>query len=325
MIGEGLELRDIWVARRRIAPYIRHTPLVRSPHLSDAIGTDAYLKLENLQDIGAFKIRGAANKILSLDSAERARGVTTFSTGNHALAVSSVARSLGVRAVICVSNRVPSVKIDAIRRYGAEIRVHGASQDDAEALCRRLAYEEGMTIVSPFDDPEVIAGQGTIALELFEDLPDLDMVVVPTSGGGLISGIAIGVKATHRYAIVCGVSMEQGAAMRASIDAGRPVVLEEVDTLADSLLGGIGSNNKYTFSLVRDLVNDIVLIPEIAIANGMDFLFRYHRIAVEGAAATGVGALLCGAIRVTSGHRVAVIITGCNVDHDAFLKAIRQS
>jgi len=322
--GEGHgglpEARHIWEARKRIAPYILRTPLVFSPALSGLLGAEIFLKLENLQEVGAFKIRGAANRILSLSDDERKRGVTTYSTGNHAQAVACMASKLGIGAAVCVSERVPAAKLEAIRRWGADVRIAGTSQDDAEEYCRELARREGMTVVDPFDDPFVIAGQGTIGLEILEDLPGVDTVVVPTSGGGLISGIALATKANNPGIRVTGVSMEKGAVMYESIKAGRPVVLEESDTLADSLLGGIGLENRYTFPLVRRLVDKISLVPEKDIAEGMAFLLRKHKIMVEGAAATGPGALLSGI--VPPGARTAVVITGCNVSADSFLETV---
>ncbi len=322
--GEGHvglpEARHVWEARRRIAPYILRTPLVFSPYLSGRLGGEIYLKLENLQEVGAFKIRGAANRILSLSDDERKRGVTTYSTGNHAQAVACMARKVGIEPVVCVSDRVPSEKVEAIRRWGGDVRIAGTSQDDAEEFCRELPRRDGMAIVDPFDDPFVIAGQGTIGLEILEDLPAVDTVVVPTSGGGLVSGIALAVKANNPGIRVTGVSMEKGAVMYESLKAGKPVVLEESDTLADSLLGGIGLENRYTFPLVRRLVNEIVLVSEKDIAGGMAFLLRKHKIMVEGAAATGPGALLRGI--VSPGARTAVVITGCNVSADSFLETV---
>lgn len=318
---DGLpEARHVWEARKRIAPYILRTPLVFSQHLSELLGAEIYLKLENLQEIGAFKIRGAANRILSLSDDERKRGVTTYSTGNHAQAVACMARRLGIQASVFVSDRVPEAKLEAIRRWGADVRIAGTSQDEAETYCRELAGRDGMTVVDPFDDPFVIAGQGTIGLEILEDLPGVDTVVVPTSGGGLISGVALAVKANSPGARVTGVSMEKGAVMYESLKAGKPVALEESDTLADSLLGGIGLENRYTFPLVRRLVDGIALVPEKEIARGMAFLLRKHKIAVEGAAATGPGALLSGI--VPPGARTAVVITGCNVSADSFLETV---
>lgn len=313
-------IRDVWAARRRIAPIVRRTPLVRSPVLSDRLQASVYCKLENLHETGAFKIRGAANKILSLTPAERQRGVATFSTGNHGVAVAYVAGQLGIPAHVCISRRVPPAKVEVLRRLGATVHVEGNSQDEAEALCYRLEQELGLTLVKPFDDPFVIAGQGTIGLELLEDLPEIDTVIVPLSGGGLLSGIALALKSNDPAIRVIGVSMERSAVMAESLRAGRPVALAEQDTLADSLLGGIGLDNRYTFRMVQQYADEVVLVPEPAIAAGMAYLFQRHRLVVEGAAATGIGALLHRGI-VAPGSHVAVVVSGNNVDLPAFLRA----
>lgn len=317
-------LRDVWKARQRIAPYVRKTPLTASPIFSARIGASVFLKLETFQETGSFKVRGAANKILSLTPDEQRRGVTTFSTGNHGLAVAHIARQLGITAVICVSRRVPRAKADAIERLGARLEVDGDSQDDAERHCYELQERQGMTVIKPFDDPYVIAGQGTIGLELLEDLPEIEAVVVPLSGGGLIAGIGYTLKSASPDIEVIGVSMERSAAMSHSLQAGRPVVVAEHDTLADSLLGGIGRENQYSFGMVRRYVDDVVLVSEEAIAEGMAVLFDQQRMVVEGAAATGIAALLHGNV-ARPGSNIAVIVSGNNVDTRAFLTAIGRS
>lgn len=282
------------------------------------------MKLEHTHVIGAFKVRGAANKILSLAREERERGVTTFSTGNHGQAVSYVAGQLGVDAHICVSERVPKVKTDAIEQFGGKLEIYGDRQDEAAERCRELQEQQGVTLIDPFDDPHVIAGQGTIGLELAEECPDLDSVIVPLSGGGLISGIALALKANLPTINVIGVSAEHAAVMAESLKAGRPVELEERATLADSLLGGIGLNNRHTFGIVQQYVDDIVLVDEQTIANGMTCLFKEHRIVAEGAAAVGIGALVNGLIP-SPGRKTAVIISGQNVDPSDFLRVIQQA
>ncbi|WLR58918.1 hydroxyectoine utilization dehydratase EutB [Guptibacillus hwajinpoensis] len=314
-------LQDIWIAKKRIASFIKTTPLVQSERLSSVSDTAAYLKLENFQETGSFKLRGAANKILSLSEEERKKGVTTFSTGNHGLAVAYVARQLGVKAHICISNRVPINKVKKLSEMGAEVRQAGQNQDDAEAFSYELRDREGMTVIKPFDDPDVIAGQGTIALELLEELPNLDTCVIPLSGGGLLSGIALGLKATNPNIQVIGVSMKRAAVMYESIRANRPVIIPEETTLADSLLGGIGADNRYTFTMVRNYVDDIVLLSEEEIARGMSFLFRHHQIGVEGAAATAVSVLLHKKTRKI-GLRTAALVSGSNVDVDRLLEII---
>jgi threonine dehydratase len=306
-------IRDVWRARKRIAPIVKKTPLVYSPFLSEHINSSVYLKLENMHDIGAFKVRGAANKILSLSHEEQTRGVTTFSTGNHGLAVAYVAKQLGIKSVICISERVPKNKVEAIKRLGADLKIGGDSQDDAERNCYHLQEKEGMTIIKPFDDPYVIAGQGTIGLELLEDLPEIDMVIAGLSGGGMHSGIGLCLKSTDPAIDIVGVSMEQGAVMYHSLKAQKPIVLEEHNTLADSLLGGIGLDNQYTFEMVKNFVDDTILISEEAIAEGMAFMLKHHRMVVEGAAATGIGAILHNKIANPKSN-IVIVISGGNVD-----------
>ncbi|HET7580914.1 MAG TPA: hydroxyectoine utilization dehydratase EutB [Bacillales bacterium] len=316
-----LTVHDVWKAKKRIAPIVRKTPLQRCPGLSEKTGGNVYLKLETVHEIGAFKIRGAANKILSLSPEQQKRGVATYSTGNHGLAVAYVAKQLGIKAVICVSKRVPKAKADAIRKFGGTLEIYGDSQDEAGIRCFELQQEHGMTVIEPFDDQEVIAGQGTIGLELLEDQPDIDSVVVPLSGGGLISGIALAMKANRPDLKVTGVSMEHSAVMYESLKAGNPIELDEKSTLADSLLGGIGLENRYTFDLVKKYVDETVLVNEKMIADGMSFLLEEHRLITEGAAAVGIGALLHNVLQ-NSGKNTAVIISGKNVDLSAFFQVV---
>ena len=262
-----------------------------------------------------------------LPAGPRVPGVTAFSTGNHGRAVAYVASRLGLRAVICVSRGVPAVKLEAIRRLGAVLDV-SPTQDAAEARCARLAAEEGLVPVHPFDDPDVIAGQGTLGLELLEDLPHLEAVIVPLSGGGLLSGVALALKARRPGVRVIGVSMERAPVMFHSLQAGHPVSLPEEPTLADSLVGGIGVDNRWTFRLVRELADDVVLVSEEAIARAMAFMLREHGLLVEGGAATAIAALLeagrgasLPSLRGTfpwprdaAPRQVAVVITGRNAD-----------
>jgi len=247
----------------------------------------------------------------------RISGVVCASTGNHGRAVAHAARLLGIQATICLSALVPETKIRAIEALGAAVRRVGRSQDEAMAEVARIVAEEGMVEVPPFDDPAIIAGQGTIGLELMDDVPDLEAVVVPLSGGGLAGGIALAVKAINPSIRVIGVSMERGAAMHASVASGRPVEVEEMPSLADSLGGGIGADNRWTFALCRRLLDDIVLLSEAEIYRGMAHLLREERIVAEGAAAVGVAALLAGKI-VLRGP-TALIVSGRNVDIDQLI------
>jgi threonine dehydratase len=313
-------LRDLYRARRAIAPHVRRTPLIASPALSRLADREVFLKLENQQPTGAFKVRGAASKLTGLTSAERGRGVVAVSTGNHGRAVAHVGRALGIRVTVCLSERVPAVKREPIEALGAEVRIAGASQDEAMIAGAELAAA-GMVLVPPFDDPAVIAGQGTIGLEIVEDLPELGAVLVPLSGGGLLAGIAVAVKGIDPAIRTIGASAERVAVMRASIAAGAPVTMDEEPSLADSLGGGLGEPNRYTFRLVRDLVDDHAVVSEEQIAEAMRFCFRYHGLVLEGAGAVGVAALLAGELELPPGP-VAIVISGSNVDPDEFLAAV---
>jgi threonine dehydratase len=313
--------RLIWEARQAIAPLVRRTPLVRSEALSRRFGRNVHLKLETLQTTGAFKLRGAANRLLQLSDPERAQGVVAVSTGNHARAVAHAARVQGMRAVVCMSPLVPANKVEAVRALGAEVKIVGRNQDEAEVVAKELAAERGLTFVSPFDDPFVIAGQGTIGLELLEDLPALDAVLVPLSGGGLIGGIALALKSADPAIRVIGVSMERGPAMVRSLAAGRPVAVEEEESLADSLGGGIGLDNRYTFDLARRYVDETVLVSEEEIAAAMRHCYWQERQIVEGAAAVGIAALLADRIR-RPGENLAVVLSGGNVDMQRFTEIV---
>ena len=317
----NITLQDVFSAQQRIASVARQTPLLSSSSLSERTAADVYLKLENLQETGTFKVRGAANKILSLSEEQRARGVVTASTGNHGRAVSFVAKKVGIPAVVCISERVPQNKVEALRRNGAELVVEGHGQDEAAERAAALQAERGLIMVHPFDDPDVIAGQGTIALEMLNALPELDIILVPLSGGGLISGIGLALKSAAPGARVVGVSMERAPVMYHSLQAGHPVQMPEEDTLADSLLGGIGLDNQYTFRLVQQFVDDVVLVSEEEIARGMAFLMREHNVIAEGAGAVGIAALLGGKVS-EPGQNVGVVVSGGNVDLDTLLKAV---
>lgn len=308
-----MKILDVWEAKKRIGPIIIKTPVIQSSILSEKMGRNVYLKLENVHEVGSFKVRGAANKILSLSVEEKKRGVATFSTGNHGMAVAYIAKKLGIDAVVCISNRVPKAKVDSLKRLGAQIEIVGESQDAAGERCYQLEKEKGLTVIEPFDDPHVIAGQGTIGLELLEVLPNLTDVIVPLSGGGLLSGIGLALKSNDRHIRVTGVSMEKSAVMYESLKAGKPVKLEESETLADSLLGGIGLNNQYTFQMVKQYMDEVVLIPENEIAYSMAFMMDKQRIIMEGAAATGIAAVLGNRIPQQQGD-IAIIISGQNVD-----------
>ncbi|MGH8781996.1 hydroxyectoine utilization dehydratase EutB [Paraburkholderia sp.] len=312
-----LSLVDVYHARRRIEGRVCRTPLVESPALSALAHTPVYLKLETVQPTGSFKLRGATNA-LALLAEERGVRVVTASTGNHGRAVAHAARALGLEATVCMSSLVPGNKVDAVRGLGARVRIVGRSQDDAEREALRLVHEEGYAYVPPFDDLRVIAGQATIGLEIVEALPDVANIVVPLSGGGLFAGVAFAAKRVNQGIGMTGVTMARGAAMHASLAAGKPVLIEEQESLADSLGGGIGLDNRHTFAMTRELADEIVLLDEASIARGIVHAYRHERLVVEGAAAVGIAALLDGALPVQRLQRgpLVLVVTGANIDTD---------
>ncbi|MER8541058.1 hydroxyectoine utilization dehydratase EutB [Mesorhizobium sp. M1334] len=312
MTASQISLPDIRAARERIADKIERTPTVPSRSLSQHLDAPVYLKLEHRHTTGAFKLRGASNAIASLTEEEKARGVVAASTGNHGRALAYAAQLQGIHATICMSRLVPQNKLDEIRRLGAEIRIVGNSQDDAQREVERLVAEDGLIMLPPFDHPAIVAGQGTLGLEIIEQVPDAALVLVPLSGGGLAAGVAAAVKGVSPATKVVGVSMARGAAMKASLDAGHPVLVEELPTLADSLGGGIGLDNRLTFSMCRDLLDDVILLSEDEIATGIRHAYEQEREIVEGAGAVGIAAVLAGKVRA-SGPTV-LVLSGRNID-----------
>ncbi|KAA3448818.1 hydroxyectoine utilization dehydratase EutB [Mesorhizobium sp. SARCC-RB16n] len=313
-------LGDIRAARERIADKVERTSTVLSAGLSERMDVPIHLKLEHRQITGSFKLRGASNAVASLDAEEKARGVVAASTGNHGRALAHAAKLEDMRAVICMSRLVPKNKLDEIRRLGAEIRIVGNSQDDAQQEVERLVAEEGLVMLPPFDHPAIIAGQGTLGLEIIEQVPNAALVLVQLSGGGLASGVAAAVKGIRPGTKVVGISMARGAAMKASLDAGRPVLVEELPTLADSLGGGIGLDNRLTFTMCRDLLDDVVLLSEDEIAAGIRHAYEQEREIVEGAGAVGIAALLAGKVKAEG--PVVVLLSGRNIDMQLHRKIV---
>lgn len=313
-----VQLSDIFAAQKTIAGHADNTPLIPSPFLSQKTGQQVLLKLEITQPMGAFKLRGAINAITRLD--DQAVGVTCCSTGNHGRAVAYAAQLRGLRAVVCMSSLVPKAKVEGVKQLGAIVRIVGQSQDDAMAESDRLSREQGFVEISPFDDENVIAGQGTIGLEILRDRPDISTLLVPLSGGGLAAGICVAAKAINPDITIIGISMDRGAAMAASIRAQRPVELDEVASLADSLGGGIGMNNKLSYPLCRDMLDQLVLVTEEEIYRAMQALYFEDRLVAEGASVVGVAALLSGKVNIVG--PTATIITGRNLDMNLFTNII---
>ncbi|MCV0394170.1 MAG: hydroxyectoine utilization dehydratase EutB [Rhizobiaceae bacterium] len=316
----SVTIDDIRAAETRIRPLIERTAMVVSPSLSDLTDATVMLKLEHRQITGSFKLRGATNAVAQLSPAQKARGVAAASTGNHGRALAHAARKEGARAIICLSRLVPQNKVEEIGRLGAEARIIGESQDEAQVEVDRLVAEEGFASIPPFDHEDVIAGQGTLGLEIMEQVPEAGTVLVPLSGGGLAAGVAAAVKALRPACRVIGISMDRGAAMKASLDAGRPVEVEEVATLADSLGGGVGLQNRLTFAMCRELLDEVVLLTEAEIAAGMRHAYMIEREIVEGAGAVGIAALLAGKARATG--ETVVLTTGRNVDMEQHRRVI---
>ncbi len=311
-------LRSVYAAQKAIRGLMVRTPLVPSPAFS-RIGLDVRFKLEIIQPMGAFKIRGAANAIAKLTAEEARRGVVCASTGNHGRAVSLAASAAGVAATVCMSHLVPANKVSAIRDLGATVVISGMSQDDAQREADRLTDEGELVQIPPFDHPEVIAGQGTIALEILEDFPEVDTILVPLSGGGLISGIALAAKSADPSIRIIGIGTEKCPAMRASIAAGLPIKIAEDESLADSLGGGIGLDNRFTFELTRRFVDETISVSELQIAHAMRALFAREGWVCEGAGAVGVIPLMEPGL-ATMGSRIAVVLTGRNIDMDTFMR-----
>lgn len=312
-------LSDILEARKRIRGVADSTPFIPSPHMSEVAGQDFFMKMENMQPVGAFKLRGAVSAIEALP--ETVKGVTCCSTGNHGRGVTFAANRRGIRAVICMSELVPKAKVDGIRALGADVRIIGTTQDQAMYESQRLCEAEGLVEISPFDDPYVVAGQGTIGLEMLEAQPDLDMILVPLSGGGLAAGVATAAKAINPNITVIGITMDRGAAMYESIRAGKPVEVPEYASLADSLGGGIGLNNRLSFAVCRDLLDDTILVTEDEIRHAMQVMFYEDHIVAEGASVVGQAAMLAGRLPKSKGP-IGTIITGRNLDMPTFAKIV---
>lgn len=309
---KALTLADVLAAAAVIRGQADGTALV--PSQIPGLGQELLLKLETTQPMGAFKLRGALNALAALPSG--APGVVCCSTGNHGRAVAYAASRRGMRAVVCMSALVPEAKVAGIRALGAEVRIIGHSQDDAAEESLRLVAAEGLVEIPPFDDARVIAGQGTIGLELLAARPDLSTILVPLSGGGLAAGVALAAKAIKPDLRVIGISMERGAAMQASLAAGRPVAVTEYPSLADSLGGGIGLENRLTFAMCRDLLDVVVLVSEAAIRDAMQALFTHDRMVAEGGSVVGLAAVMTGAVRLSGPS--ATILTGRNTDMATF-------
>ena len=308
-----LTLRDFEEVRARIAPHIKRTPLLTSRQLNELTGYDIRLKVEMFQRVGSYKIRGPLNKFALMPEAEKRRGVVCSSAGNHAQGVALAAKIHGMRAVVCMARNATPAKVAATKGYGAEVVLHGMIWDEANEKAKELVRTEGLTYVHPFDDAQLIAGQGTLGLEIVQDWPEVDAVIVPIGGGGLISGVSMAVKSHNPKARVIGVESSDGPAMQRSIAAGQ---LETIDcqTIIDGLR--VRRCGELNFSVVQRFVDEIVALPDREIFDAMIWVMERCKLVIEGAAAAPVAALLHGLVRLPKGSRVAVVLSGGNVNLD---------
>ncbi|AKR39132.1 MULTISPECIES: bifunctional threonine ammonia-lyase/L-serine ammonia-lyase TdcB [Bacillus] len=308
-----LDITDIKKAKEILDVNARKTPLVKSFYLTSKTGGEIYLKLENMQLTGSFKFRGAFNKISQLTNEEKERGVIACSAGNHAQGVALSSHLLGIKSKIVMPTSAPQAKVDATRGYGSEVILYGDTFDDAKAKCEEIIKETGETYLHPYDDVEVMAGQGTIGLDILDDMWDVDTVIVPIGGGGIISGIAVALKSFNPSINIIGVQADNVHGMKASYDAGRILEHYEAPTIADGCAVKIPGN--LTFEIVKDLVDDIVTVSEEELEVAMKDLLQRGKAVVEGAGALATAALLAGKVdKYVQGKKVVAVISGGNVD-----------
>ena len=309
-----LSLADFEAARARIGAHIHHTPLLTSQILSERTGFDVRLKAELFQKTGSYKIRGPLNKFTFLTPEEKSRGVICSSAGNHAQGVALAARIHGIKAVVCMAANATPSKIEATRAYGAEVVLHGSIWDEANDKAKELVAERGYTYIHPFDDLQLINGQGTVGLEIVRDWPDVDVVVVPIGGGGLISGVSMAVKSFNPHIRVIGVESAGAPGMKKSVEAGHVVTLDRVDCIIDGLR--VKRVGEKTHEIVSQFVDEIVTLPDEQIFEAVLWTMHYAKVVPEGAAAAPVGALLQNLVRAPAHSRVVCVLSGGNVNLD---------
>ena len=302
-------ISDIYAAAKQLEGIVRKTPLIYSDFFSDISGNATYLKLENLQTTGAFKLRGAYNRISMLTDEEKARGVITASAGNHAQGVAYAAQKLGVRAVICMPATTPILKVEATRALGAAVILHGNGFDDAYTHSLELQKKNGYVYIHPFNDRDVIVGQGTIALEVIDALKDVDAILVPIGGGGLASGISFAAKLVNPQIKIIGVEPENAACMKAALSCGRTITLPSADTVADGC--AVRTAGKLTLAFCRHYLDEIITVSEMDIMSALLSLIEKHKLIAEGAGVLSLAAL--GKLHM-KGKKVAVLISGGNID-----------
>lgn len=316
-----ITIDDVNEARRRITQVVRRTPLERSRWLSNETGCDVLLKLECFQVTGSFKIRGAMASLSALTDEERRRGVLTVSAGNHGLAVAHCAEALNLDVTIVVPRSASRAKVEAIRRYPVALIEMGEGYDEAERAARELEHETRKTFVSPYNDADVIAGQGTAALEILEDDPTVEAILVPVGGGGLLAGVLIAAKAIKPEVKVYGVEPQASPTMTAAVEVGRIVEIEEEETIADGLAGNIEPGS-ITFPIIQQFIDGIILVTEDNMKSAIARVAREDHLMIEGATAAGIAALSDERLK---GMRVCAIATGRNITLDLFNRAVGAS
>lgn len=313
-------LADIQAARQRIKDVITQTPILGDKRLSRELGANFFLKAESLQKSGSFKIRGAFNKISQLSDDEKLRGVITASAGNHAQGVALAARLVGIKATIVLPEFAPLTKVNATRGFGAEVILKGTTFDEAVAYSRVLQAERGLSYVHAFDDERIIAGQGTIGIEIVEGLPDISTIVVPIGGGGIISGIAIAAKTLKPSVRVVGVQSENVSWVKSSLAAGHAVIPEPKPTIADGI--AVKTPGELTLPIIREYVDEIVEVDEEEIAKGIFHSVQNNRLVVEGAGAAGLAAVLAGKVEFKPGDTVCAVLCGGNIDANLLTRVL---
>lgn len=309
-----ISLKQLEEARETVSRYAYHTPMLTSRLLSERTGYEVVLKAELFQRTGSYKIRGPLNKFRFLTEEQKSRGVICSSAGNHAQGVAYAAALFGIRAVVVMAENATPSKIEATRAYGAEVVLHGTIWDEANEKALQLVKEQGLTYIHPFDDLELIAGQGTVGLEIYDDIPDGDVVIVPIGGGGLISGISLALKAKNPDIRMIGVESSGAPAMKRSLESGHIVTLDEVDCIIDGLrVKTVGSK---TFEIVSHYVDEVVTPSDEEIFEALIWTMAHAKVVVEGAAAAPVAALLEGLITAPPGSKVVCVLSGGNLNLD---------
>ncbi|OUR99747.1 threonine ammonia-lyase [Halobacteriovorax marinus] len=317
-----ITIEDIKIAREKIKDQIIKTPSTYSSNLSKIVKCNVYLKLENLQLTGAYKVRGALNRLMNLSDEEKANGVIASSAGNHAQGVALAAKKQGIEATIVMPVTTPLSKIQGTKKFGAKVILHGNFYDEAYTKALEIQAKEGQTFIHPFNDEDIIAGQGTIGLELFESIPDLDTVIIPIGGGGLISGISIALKTLNPKIRIIGVEAAQIAAMKASVEAGKIVEIPKERTIADGI--AVTTVKENTFEIVQKYVDEIVTVSELEMAHAIMTLLEVEKVLVEGAGAAAFAALSHGKIKGIEGKKVGVIVSGGNIDINFLSKVLER-